>query len=101
MILERKRIWNVIFQALFEKSVSFIYSKNSNPQDLCLTQRSFYLRRLSKDRKTKVYESTVVTKALNKFFLNSFFFILELKRFQDLSYDMFLICLLAIPRIAK
>ena len=85
MILERKRIWNVIFQALFEKSVSFIYSKNSNPQDLCLTQRSFYLRKLSKDRKTKVYESTVVTKALNKFFLNSFFFHFGVEKISGLE----------------
>ena len=34
MILEQKRVLNVIFQALLEKSVSFICSKNPNTQNL-------------------------------------------------------------------
>ena len=41
------------FQDLLEKSTSFIYSKKSNPYNLCLTQDPFILENFPKTGKFK------------------------------------------------
>ena len=51
MILEQKRVLNVIFQALIEKSVSFICSENPNTQNLRLTEKLFISENFLKTKK--------------------------------------------------